>query len=387
MFALKDKWWMQIIDGEYHSFGKYVFDEGLSGCHKEPGYLESCRKAFELIDETLNTPVTLDFYKRLNRTACSHFGLVEKSQIAMNANQAGLFRKDYLVYSGVLGKTVNTKIYSLKKVNQIKEIGISLFKLIANQKQDIFSINDQEVELIPYSKIITRFQNLSKDEIFIRFAQDLITYLWRLVKWDAAKKINGKYIFEGETSNLLDKNHSFYQPQLSHVFNKIFESKLNPIYRGLLKKIDSINSNVTRYGSQSYMIATRKNLGIQYNYQLSNTLPKNIFDIFKKTDSLLEKIVIQLFNDYYESLEENNQENNLRCICCLFQKLEWLHPFYDGQGRTDLLLLSKLLLENNFTLCILEEPYYSSCNTLDSWVEYLKEGMEKWRLEFLLVSK
>jgi hypothetical protein len=74
-------------------------------------------------------------------------------------------------------------------------------------------------------------------------------------------------------------------------------------------------------------------------------------------------------------------EKKLVLIDDLFQKLDFFHPFPDGQGRTDLLLLAKLLSENGFTPSILEEPYMSSFSSREDWVAYQKDGMQKWQEE------
>ncbi|QLH37514.1 MAG: Fic family protein [Parachlamydiaceae bacterium] len=55
-----------------------------------------------------------------------------------------------------------------------------------------------------------------------------------------------------------------------------------------------------------------------------------------------------------------------------YQKLEWIHPFMDGQGRTDLVLLSKLLCDEGFNPPILMQPYISSWEPLETWKDYLK---------------
>ena len=43
----------------------------------------------------------------------------------------------------------------------------------------------------------------------------------------------------------------------------------------------------------------------------------------------------------------------LKILLKLIQDLEWTHPFPDGQGRTDLVLLSKLLCDQGFHPSIL----------------------------------
>jgi hypothetical protein len=61
--------------------------------------------------------------------------------------------------------------------------------------------------------------------------------------------------------------------------------------------------------------------------------------------------------------------------------LDWLHPFQDGQGRTDLVLLSKLLVAEGFTPAILDDPYMSTISLLTDWASYLKRGMKRWEEE------
>jgi ankyrin repeat protein len=82
-----------------------------------------------------------------------------------------------------------------------------------------------------------------------------------------------------------------------------------------------------------------------------------------------------------QSLERRNSliELKLRSIANLYQQLEWLHPFQDGQGRTDLLLLSQLLCKEGFNPAILSLPYISTITTLNEWVTFLKLGMAEWR--------
>ena len=72
------------------------------------------------------------------------------------------------------------------------------------------------------------------------------------------------------------------------------------------------------------------------------------------------------------------KKEKLLAIADLFQKLEFLHPFQDGQGRTDVILLSKLLCEYGFNPAILYDPYVSSYVSLEDWYKYLELGMQEW---------
>lgn len=75
------------------------------------------------------------------------------------------------------------------------------------------------------------------------------------------------------------------------------------------------------------------------------------------------------------------EEEKIVCIAKLFQLLEWLHPFPDGQGRTDLILLSKILCDHGLNPPILKNPYFSTCCLLEDWIEYLKNGIDQWKKE------
>lgn len=71
----------------------------------------------------------------------------------------------------------------------------------------------------------------------------------------------------------------------------------------------------------------------------------------------------------------------MEAISELYQMLEWVHPFPDGQGRTDLVLQAMLLSEVGANPAILEEPYYSSYSMPSDWNAYLWKGIEAWKAE------
>lgn len=119
------------------------------------------------------------------------------------------------------------------------------------------------------------------------------------------------------------------------------------------------------------------------------TLDHNILPHFKLDDNVLRlsysrndlhHFVEIVISDYKEAIARAaTDDKKLEAIADVYQKLEWLHPFRDGQGRTDLVILSKLLSENGFNPPILMEPYVSSYVPLKEWVNYLKEGIQKWK--------
>lgn len=80
-------------------------------------------------------------------------------------------------------------------------------------------------------------------------------------------------------------------------------------------------------------------------------------------------------------IRKKYQEDALRLIAQLFAELEFLHPYIDGQGRTDLLLASGLLCKHGLHPFILDDPYFSSSSSLEEWIEYLKGGLIRFEKE------
>lgn len=87
-----------------------------------------------------------------------------------------------------------------------------------------------------------------------------------------------------------------------------------------------------------------------------------------------------ILSRFYERMEKAlSQDEEITLIAELYQALEWLHPFRDGQGRTDGLFLNKFLCDHGKNPCILQKPYFSTVNRLATWKDYLIKGMELWK--------
>jgi prophage maintenance system killer protein len=118
-------------------------------------------------------------------------------------------------------------------------------------------------------------------------------------------------------------------------------------------------------------------------------------DISKVRNFSYEEVIGTLFDTFNRKIarvedelqepdcarEEELIQEKKRLIADLFQKIEFLHPYIDGQGRTDLLLLTWLLCSHGLNPAILNDPYVSSFTTLDNWIAYLNEGMRAWARE------
>jgi Fic/DOC family len=80
-------------------------------------------------------------------------------------------------------------------------------------------------------------------------------------------------------------------------------------------------------------------------------------------------------------LKKEYQKEALNNIATVFAELEWMHPWLDGQGRTDLILLNFLLTQEGLNPVILEDPYFSTSTTIPEWTAYLEQGGEAWKKE------
>ncbi len=138
-------------------------------------------------------------------------------------------------------------------------------------------------------------------------------------------------------------------------------------------KIVQINQTIEqKIGKVATVTSDRYKMRIDYHLKAS------------EVKSHLKKVFDQ-FNE--EMSRAVSEEEKIRAIANLFQLLEWMHPFHDGQGRTDLILLATLLSAHGLNPPILESPYVSTFCLFDEWVIYLTRGMEAWRQEQSRLTK
>jgi hypothetical protein len=128
-----------------------------------------------------------------------------------------------------------------------------------------------------------------------------------------------------------------------------------------------------------------------YNFAyLSTCMPTGgcglgICSRFEKGDELpiVHQKIDALFDEYYAAIESAySEDDRLAAIVNLCRALQIFHVFPDGNGRTILAaLLSKLLIENGFSLCILTDfaHFGTGYNSTDEMVNLLKEGMDNYR--------
>jgi hypothetical protein len=138
------------------------------------------------------------------------------------------------------------------------------------------------------------------------------------------------------------------------------------------KKIKQIQEEIDKFS---------KELGLESplaEVKKESTFSQSI--IFKYSFPNFEKTAQKIFDNFYETIRKSTtEEEKVVCIAKLYQLLEWLHPFPDGQGRTDLIILAKMLCDFGLNPAILQEPYCSTYCLLQEWVACLKVGMDQWK--------
>jgi hypothetical protein len=330
-WGLGDRFWMPFMDGKYHLYGPMVFDEGLHGGDKEPGFFQSLKNGCEFASQHLGEKLTVQFYKDLHKVLCAHFK-GEENNTVMLAEQAGSFRDD--------DSRCRMDIEVLSEESREHYLNTTLYK------QCFAENTSDEKYLGPMSWCIKKYQD-----------QHLCPIEW-------AEK---KQLFWKNQTNIGEKLCSEYQ-----------ESKkwVEKYEREWGERIDELH---------------------QHLRDLCGLIPSKPFALFRLINSTIlyvdyliedleqfERIVQVLFEDYNKKIDEINLrqgpvEEKIAAIAYLFQMLEWLHPFPDGQGRLDLVLLGKLLSEQGANPAILNEPYLSTRVLFSEWNEYLLKGIESCR--------
>jgi hypothetical protein len=96
-YGLGFNWWKSIIDGQCHRWGEMVFDEGLHGGHKEPGYLKGITEASEYAVKVLSKEdLSIPIYQYIHKLACSHFSGTKESGTSI-PESAGAFREHEII--------------------------------------------------------------------------------------------------------------------------------------------------------------------------------------------------------------------------------------------------------------------------------------------------
>lgn len=155
-------------------------------------------------------------------------------------------------------------------------------------------------------------------------------------------------------------------------FNVDVYTKLDAIYEENLKRLKEEIKNCRHdFLNDCMPQVTDRNNYIVLDYTFNPNREEKITKLFN--------VFIKEISDLQDMSDSSAiKKQKLKLVAELYQMLEWVHPFPDGQGRTDLFVLSKTASEVGLTPSILEDPYASSVLPLATWIKYLENGMQKW---------
>lgn len=336
-WGLKDNWWKQIYDGKVHKFGPDVFDKGLHKGNIEPGYYQSVKNACEFASQEIGKPLTVEVYNKIHSIACEHFGKVDRHEINVDKENIDKYRANHSRCKTDITVNLKSNDEIKNKTNKIS------FYLLKNYIRDIYYA--YRIDITGTKK--EELQNI-KSDIKEKYIDKYSDYAEDGVNVKDTIENGCPFIYEAlETIRLVE--------------NQLKETQIK---LGLAKPFANLR-------------LIELDIHCDYNYsdpvEISKIVVNLIDDYNKKISSIP--------SDFTQRTDEQN-ELALSYIAEFFQNLEWLHPFYDGQGRTDLVLLTKLLTENGFNPAILYHPYISTHEPLAKWISYLKDGMNDWKKEF-----
>lgn len=367
--------WKQLIDGCAHKYGPMVFDRGLHGGFREPGYLAGIEAASHFFTDNFDKPFSLDLYKAIHAHACSHFATSRPYE-----------------ESGVIENSANNTYRTI----QIRATyGIFDYQPIFHEMQQSMVLSDMR-------NTVAEAKCALDDEEARALIANLSLEVTGYYRHIASKPAADRKSLQKRAESAL------------HEAKKLLESLSHPnipddpkaICSALYKKEEEFRPKIYQL-AESYVEKMNKYFEI-ITFGLSLTLPfvqcvfrtaRTFYIIYPpSTPSRQEHISQKIIDQFNWSLlrlqkktctalqagaphalrKQKYQDKVCRLIADLFAQLEWAHPWTDGQGRTDLVVLNGLLCQEGLHPAILESPYYSSGCPLDQWLTYLKAGLKKW---------
>lgn len=320
--------------------------EGWRGFEeREPGYLAGMKKAFLHMLATYEEDLSVDLVKAFHRHA------TQKVDMGLEDHLCGKFR-DHNVYFG-LGETNQSEQGMLSVLHYIRggkaiSQDIALVRLRAGN-----GVLDEQAHFNP---------NYEDDEEEYQYSVDL----------------------------------SIHEVINQHTIDYVLKTFKEYLQRRYADRLDIDNDNLVMEQFAKYIHRYYKDLSIQscqtmywvYNEEseepeiaeLVVPMPKE-----KISDYLTEKMQC-ILDEYHTALiqlaSSDTADKIDKCLtiivkCC--QQLEWLHPFADGNCRTfGMILLNRLLIENNFYPCIMDDPNQLDCFSINELVEAIKQGMRNF---------
>ncbi len=356
--ALGKDWWRFIIDGRCHKYGSEVFDLGLHGGSKEPGYLEGVRKGCEVFLRDIDRDLSEELYAEIHLQACKHFKKNQGDGTLCDGSIVHRYRENSETCSvGVEQMGLSTLDQLQKAFSVIEHASISLIGIESSKKWDPSTWSDYDREKV--EKVMKTYFPDSTGPVS---AKDMVSKL----KEDSAAAYT----------------------KLGHACHEYLE-KVRLGMKAMQERL------ALRYGIvHIYADYNIHRVTLKVSYDDSMRIPNFYKDVTVKLiqhfnddlHALQSKTYLQIETEGVGKIEEIKtayREAALRLIARLYAELDWAHPWIDGQGRTDLIVLNGLLTREGMHPCFLHEPYYSTFNTVEDWIVYLKAGLADYE-EFML---
>ncbi len=386
-WSLGAQWWKQIIDGKYHRYGPMVFDEGLHGKHVEPGYLKGIEMASHFFVDHFEKEFSLDLYKETHHIACAHFKPEKDRDNGMicASSEIDLFRtageecRGNKIESDEY-KQVETKREVIRKLCSQLNLAVNALQETNEKDNELYEdprflamLKRKGIQL-PEGKKTSEMKQKDLEEAIIK-TKEALGEQW-------VQPCN-----ENESTELLkllnaeDEKLCVQMKEIIHDIDEAMQRKFSSIAErlGLEKPFVEcgISSDLTMViyylksdKSLNYEEITQK-LIAEFNFNLQSLQETAYHKIQSAGSECPDK-------EFIEDVKKEYQEAVTPLIAQLYAELEWAHPWIDGQGRTDLIVLNGLLSREGIHPCILNEPYYSTGNGGDLWVNYLKGGIAEF---------
>lgn len=362
-FSLGDDWWKQIIDYDCHHHGKWVFDKGLHGGTVEPGFFDGIEKASHLFCDNFNLKFDLELYHKIHHAACQHFN-GKSNGTRCESHEIDKFRNvARMSYASIpIQKSYSSLFYQ-----------ISQLQLLIKSNNDLLQEAKEE-------------NPSSCEEVLEDNKLEQNSYLEEML--ENYKSIMPKKFHEMTSDENLSKTLAELEAELKAIaVCKDFADKMN-------REIAKVEKRLSIRGAFVCYTETEKDARIDYMEQISSSFCENTakkcFDLFNESLCELQRDIFQRIPHTISkeslltriALKKEYQNRVVPLIGQLFQELDWLHPYFDGQGRTDLISLQGSLSKEGVHPALLQQPYFSSSSALDEWIDYLQSSLKGFEQHF-----
>jgi hypothetical protein len=363
-FGLGNDAWKDIIDGKYHALGPLVFDKPRAGHSGERGFyrgvMSACEKASKLIFNPSIVPhITL--YKIIHRNACQHFtGKDQEDNTLIPGSSAGQFRM--LPEKGCSGNYQDLFIGDPSTFSSVATGSERWLALRTLTRSFTGTPTSEVIAMCASNGIVWDYDSLTPEEK-ASIRKECLEYT---------------DVFDEQSINRITRRELFKIAQMQErEAEKRWKIEIGPTVQA---KIKELNAEIKKRSAALDITDTNKNpVNLAYIFECDG----KVIIRYTCRPKLYHEVVNALFTQFQQAISVSiSKAERRRCIADLYQMLEWVHPFPDGQGRTDLIMLKALLVTYGLTPAILDEPYMASFCSLNTWDAYLASSMKKWIVEF-----